>query len=211
MRGYSVLALCTILLQTEKTGPGGIPCELWPPGLDNPCLPPDPNPFFHFTVAMCLFVAFGVLYAYLTRAFQRERRTPLSQGEVRQWSEELSEALSVINDLRGLALRKKSITIVKGLLLSVDYTLQSVREYYVDCNPEEDDTLRCIAAIIKSGRALREQLTIIRIMLVLPPFARHAFRQTLKAVQQYKEFVELLKRCKADLPDLINTLPIFEF
>lgn len=210
MRGYSVLALCTILLQTEKTGPGGIPCELWPPGPDNPCLPPDPHPFFHFAVAMCLCVAFGVLYAYLTRAFQRERRTALSQGEVRQWSEWVSEALSVIDDLRGLALRKESITIVKGLLLSVDYTLQSVREYYVDCNPEEDDALRCIAAIIKSGRALREQLAVIRIILVLPPLAPHAFKQTLKAVQQYKEFVELIQRCKTDLPDLINTLPIFE-
>ena len=211
MKGYSALALYTVLMQAQTSPDNSIPCDYWPPGAwNNPCLPPDPHPFLHFSVTFCFFTAMALLLAYLRGAFQHESAVTLTEEEARQLSGRISDALSSVQGLRGAALRKHCKVIVRGLLVGVDFSLQSVREYYADHEPEEELVLECMAAILRSGRRLRLYLDRTRDMLRFWPLVSPASRRTLEAVRQYEELVDLIRRCNSKLPDSANALPILE-
>jgi hypothetical protein len=213
VKSYSILILFATLLMQAQTSPDpGIPCEMWPPGhAPASCYPPDAHPFFHFTVAFCFMTAIALLFAYLTRAFQRENTVTLSEKQARRLSEKLSEALGLVRSLRGPALRKECKVIVSGLLVSVDFTLGKVREYYADHEPEGQAVLGCMAAVLRSGRRLRLYLDRTRTMLRFSPFLSRAFDRTFEAVRQYEELVALVRRCNSKLHDSANPLPILEF
>jgi len=157
---------------------------------------------------MCFIAAIVLLFSYFAGSFERERRVILSDEEARRLSKRLSEALGLVRSLNGAALRRECKVIVGGLLVSVDFTLQQIREYYADHEPEEEDVLHCLGAILRSGQRLRFYLDRTQTLLRFWPLLSGASDRTLEAVRQYEELVALVQCCNSKLPDSASALPL---
>ncbi len=165
-------------------------CPLAPPWPWNPYAPLDPHEFLHFSVVFCFCMAITVMVLYLTGAFKRERPIRhMTEEEVRQMADSISKALPLLEQLQGAALRRECRLVVTDLLSSVDFCLTSVREYYIEHNPQNRAIVECLRIILHTGTLLRLRLDMTRTMLLFSPLLSRACRHTVAAAKQYDELM----------------------
>lgn len=193
--------------------------------LDAECLnrdqPPDPHPFLHFAAVLLFALAIATLILYLTRTVTRKRMVRRSSEEERallSWGvrtlikilERISNALAMLEKLRGKALRDQCEFVLDGLRFSLDFNLAMVRDYYMDYEPKDKVVIECLGAILRAGVRLRLHLVRTRAMLLFPPLLSRVCRRTMAAARDYTELVKLIQCCNAKLPESAIPVPAFE-